>query len=957
MMRKLTTYIFFLFALILSSCEKEIERVDGTPYTLTFTYSAADMNSVSLSRVLTPSEESAVQDLYIMLFEADEQGANRLVHHHYFTKQELRVIKADDKHSAAGQIDLDHVAPGRYYIAGVANVMSTSKEKSKQSLLEELNGVQCLTDLNNLTASLDNNGNVDRIKPELLMSGFYTDVASPGHTGMDIANITGNDVLSGTLHLRRVDSRIKFTVVNDAPTTIKHFELVSWQVMNVPSTAGLFNSEVDKSDFEYAPSVEKINFDDVEQNRTTFEFYLMENTQLPQQNIPTTATDPYHLREKRDDNGSFVYAPHDATYVVIRAYMEIAMPATDDTPAYTRTADVSYTIHLGYCEGADRQARANDFNCRRNTRYNYTIKIRGVDKIVLEATNQSEEQSGAEGTITDAVDGELLTVDAHYSTFNIALTPQEIDKMIYLIRTPFGVYGNGAIGVAQAPFDPTDANCTWIRFAETINLATLVPFAETVDNQADAIGGKQWLMNIEELNARYSDPDDDSHRYFTVFVDEYTYADKNPSEYVNLPSREMYLYTAGNVSADGGSIYINGKYRFQQRSIQSYYSNTVTSLLGIEHLDETKGRNLNWSVTNANNGNNNNNERNNWDANDGWKNSARSANGRCVLVGKRWDEYASLTTPDDLGFKTFQMNTTATRPRGQQEENSSNDFYEILYACLSRNRDENRNGIIDAEELKWYVPTYNQYFEIYMGAAALETPLFDASTIPASAGNNGGMNCRNDFHFAASDCQKIFAEQGCSSNNLHWTNGGASKWARNIRCVRNLNATATGVGTDMTEAGVSTLPSKPFIYDAATRTIELTNINPRCLRSTFIGPMSWLARHDNFNYAVNSPYRKFQFAKNLADGYNKDNWEASLTTNTICNDYYEEPDGSDRGTWRFPNQRELNMIWMVLGNTGELISGSNWKYDNIRFCCVNSSVSYLQAPGNNHRVRPVRDIR
>ncbi|MCQ5300080.1 hypothetical protein NE644_22010, partial [Blautia wexlerae] len=45
--------------------------------------------------------------------------------------------------------------------------------------------------------------------------------------------------------------------------------------------------------------------------------------------------------------------------------------------------------------------------------------------------------------------------------------------------------------------------------------------------------------------------------------------------------------------------------------------------------------------------------------------------------------------------------------------------------CLSRNRDENGNGKIDLDELKWYLPATDQLASMFLGAKSLPSPLFD----------------------------------------------------------------------------------------------------------------------------------------------------------------------------------------------------------------------------------------
>lgn len=40
------------------------------------------------------------------------------------------------------------------------------------------------------------------------------------------------------------------------------------------------------------------------------------------------------------------------------------------------------------------------------------------------------------------------------------------------------------------------------------------------------------------------------------------------------------------------------------------------------------------------------------------------------------------------------------------------------------------------------------------------------------------------------------------------------------------------------------------------------------------------------------------------------------TTQNLCADYYENPDGSDKGLWRIPNQRELMLMLIKSTESG-----------------------------------------
>lgn len=980
-------------ALLAVSCERpemDSEAMEyGRPVDVTLQYTTPRM---AVQTRLFEGEESKVNDLYVFLFDVTDE--HNKVYGHYYSQEELQDGTAGTNHTTAGKIKLEGVPTGQYQIRAVANIRGGYMT---ENLMGELEKVESLNELNELTASLSAPGVVDRLMPALFMSGVYNaETSNDDHATPGEAVINGKGQLNGFIHLRRVDSKIKFNLIKNNDK-IKKFEPVSWQVFNVPAAVPVFEqgdaNGVIISKYETSPLKDRNAFDQQTQGQVSFEFYLPENKQNLKAEITGVDNDKaYYEREKKETNTDvngvkpFKYAPQNATYVEICANMEIEMKDDENGTPYTRTAEVKYTVHLGYCKGSTELDKANDWSNLRNTTYTYTIKVQGVDKIVVEAKNEGEEQPGAEGIVMDPIGGEEITVDAHYATFNIALTRADIRSMKYLIRTHFGTYeekdetetrATWSLIPGSKAFDGSIEDCNWIKFAKTSNESTLVSYAETRDTKAEADeAGKTWLMNVDELKKEYGNEsagisDEKEDLFFTVFVNENVYTKRRPIEYVNKEPRELTLFTSGNISEDGNSIYIKGKYKFRQRSIQTYYNRESESMLGVEHSDETKGYNLTWSVTNPTN-----EEFKNWSKIEGWTNVAKgkTEDSSTGLEGKFWETYAELTEPDMKGYKTFQMKTafgTPKRVAGKQEEDpKSLDYYEILYACLSRNRDNNRNGEIDADELRWYLPAQDQYQQIFMGGVALEHPLFDVSTITENDKDGNDWKCQNKFHFASSDCYKLFAEQGCSTNNVFWSNVSGeknlsptanSKWARNIRCVRNLHSDGNG-GTKNEGDGISQLPVTPYSHNEIDRIISLDYYNESCLRSTFISGGGFLAAHNVFDNGKNSPYKKFKYAKNtVAISLNSYTvWQANVAANTACKNYAEETDESDRGKWRIPNQRELVLIWMEKGQITPnitTISASSDRFIKERYAGTSSLVQMPDIVSNGrYDVIPVRDM-
>ena len=116
---------------------------------------------------------------------------------------------------------------------------------------------------------------------------------------------------------------------------------------------------------------------------------------------------------------------------------------------------------------------------------------------------------------------------------------------------------------------------------------------------------------------------------------------------------------------------------------------------------------------------------------------------------------------------------------------SLNKKDKLLYACLQRNRDDNGNGRIDADEVKWYPAAIDQYTDIWVGRAALpiETYLY-SNEIPTSQGYR---------RYLSSDGKELYAEEGASIGsfgfvyaNSIWSTSDKIEKKYDYRCLRNL---------------------------------------------------------------------------------------------------------------------------------------------------------------------------
>lgn len=684
-------------------------------------------------------------------------------------------------------------------------------------------------------------------------------------------------------------------------------------------------------------------------------------------------------------------------------------PVSKDTKgAVRREGYANYTVHLGYIEGGNNKEKATDFNCRRNMKYTYNVTVNSLTNIIVEAFNNDEKQSGAEGDVTDVQDVNRIELDAHYAVFNIQLSNKDRQNLKWMIEAPYdnvthSYYADDyrANGSHYADRDKlaSDQFYTWIRFKPTTDAETLRRYRDHTDEPEANIWTLEQLADpdkyhgVDEQGTEVTDVNSETQLWYTVFVDEYVYhkdANGNPTDkevegrgtveggwhaYVNQNPRIVWIACNNrHISEDKESMYMNSKYMISQNSILTYYSSTAqtpnNTALGLERENETFGLNLAWSQTawdalsspNADNGR--------WNV---WYYLTESKDGildenKTTATRLKWEDMA-VTDKVTIGKTTYTSLAPFKRDAIKQEQFTETDgktaqifmpkyiststntlykgenrttyntsynpnpsadapYYEVLTACMSRNRDENGNGIIDVNEMKWYVPTTGKYARIILGRAVIpksirlmnfdETPYYGFKN---SKKNTGNSDHNTRHHFASSDRKILWAEEGTSTSN--WLQSDWDMGAWEIRCVRNLGVNMERVinNDPVTQA----YEFKDFVF-------SLTYYDEACKRA----PQSnHLLSHD-VQSAINQPAAKFEVAQENCsnqnttidsnsnikfeenddkrgayihrDNYNTLNWKEACDNNYICGGYSQKTDKSDLGSWRVPNQKELVMM-------------------------------------------------
>lgn len=703
----------------------------------------------------------------------------------------------------------------------------------------------------------------------------------------------------------------------------------------------------------------------------------------------------------------------------------------DFSDVTNRTALVTYVVHLGYI-GKD----ANDFNCYRNARYTYNIKVKSVNNVIVEAFRNGENQPGAEGEVNDVTET-FFNLDCHFNVFNIYFTKEQLDKFNFLIRTyennvPYEIkyFGKGNPNNINEPHDTDDRHTDqnwkyygWVQFVRNDNItatsdlgtAALAAFPKP----ADYNGRLYYLKDLADQKSTLTNGK--SGQGFTVYVKEYTYEAEYGETgygneegnrwigYVNQPNRIAQFNVDLQESSDKGCIYYKSKYALSQESIQTYYnlsgigSDEKVTALGIEHDNEVFGMNLRWpsEVTGLDSDNGRYNVYLGYGGGKSeveWKtvvdltslqNINAINNTKQTALAYHIPTAARTTSvPKTVQIASGSLTGSSGKYNGPGDkdfdpQNGSNAQYiHALSACMNRNKDENGNGIIDNEELKWYVPAAGKYLRVIIGRNSLRTPLmnYDQLSLPAGCGSDANTL----YHFASSDNKIIWVDEGASSSTFY----GGGDWSHapwQVRCIRNLGTNLTTVtkGEKVTPAYLT--EHDPTTYGGV---VKVHRYYGASLREPQTAPLPMHKSSDAYNrmarYGFEIAPRGNNFSDNSAEEVPKLNqntvtpsnsgtsyasYSNAIINNTFCQKLVTE---TGRTGWRVPNQKEIIIImrmgllsgslyatctqehWANFGTPGSSSLPLSWNY---RMVTVNASDKIATAPVNTlNGLRCVRDL-
>lgn len=879
-------YLLMGVALLLSSCSEDIfpgGSESNEDVTISLAYSDVSPRDIVVNSRATDAEERHLDNLYIYIFDGNgnlkgykgiEGEVNLNQNTSNTTKAEITGIKTRSGESYIYAVA--NISTGLYPVETSSGTVAANKLPI--NLNEETaraGGYDFTLDQLKALTFKRNNTSID-ITSAFLMSGAVQD---GNLVNITTAGTIAND--DNAIRLSRIVSKVKFTIKAAKTTGVtRSFKLETYDIMNI-AVDGSLVGKIDGNSRNKTTNVNKnigntVRPNDVENDAQFFEVYLPENLQDAVHNVTTQA-------EREDDSQSipkeFTNAPAKGTYVVLKGKYE------ETTSSSTKSADVTYYVHLGDCT-----KDKNNYDVERNCKYTYNITVAGVEKIIVEAKKESgADQPGAEGVVLEyGATGKNMTLDSHYEYMVMRFYQKDIQALkaagkgyfyqVYALGNHTDVINVGATTVGKT----NGVDTSWIQFAikcrrdgssstyseDKTARGTACSYPGTNANDLYTVDKflKYLYDNANSTSIWTGGYDYNKGSYYvdaTCFISENYYKNLTWNQYVNdVDKRAFYVANEVKTSNDGRSVYAQTQYGLTQYNIQTFYDRSKAGSItayGCETINDEEGKDFTVKG----------------------KGSQTSSYGRDT-----WNGHTNMLA--DINKKSDTWETL--------KDNSS-----LIKACMSRNRDLNGDGKISDDEIRWYAPTISQYIGIWIGEEIMsgESKLFNKATSTLSTSNDPG--CRMLYYSSTYDQNTYFSEEGLATNH-----NSSDYPPKLVRCLRNLKSN---------DVGYNRTPDKYYTYKSSV--VTLNNVDEKALNTS--GEQGELNAHTERS-ALNKPAKKFKISndKYYGEGYTdwRGNWHWTGVTPTQehvvdgtfkCYNYYEEGDKK----WRVPNQRELSVMYLV----------------------------------------------
>lgn len=941
------------------------EVVEGVPITVTMKLAGTPAADVTVDTRASGDDLSTLSNLTIYVF--DGNGTYQQTVSTLDGFESLEIINGPTGTSDVTYEVNFETTSGTKKLLAVGNSTSSVWSEANNINVSTMNFEELKKHLANLNIPLNQDGEFSR--PATITSDGQMMITGKNEGIQFDTNGTvvnwGESENNIAVKMKRIMAHVTFNITPPKDGNAKGtFIPTSYKVYNVPTKACLVNMDDDNTIITGDGAVGFNHFASMTINPAindvySFDFYMPENIYDENSKVNSyQARDVWTKKTEMLLGKKWSNAPQTSTFVVISGTYSgnstVDDNGTENSGNHAVTGDVQYTIHLG--DFSDLTGNNGNYSVARNVSYTYNVSVKGVNKIVVEALTNREEQPGAEGQIF-TYDGSTYSyeLDAHYEqlfleynlssitsavtqkldTYNSNIKDAEIDKAIadnlilviqseamdythdgddYTVQNkrgtlrPYQIYADAV----QNKKDPTEAknnvwkgsgtgiqptggfDYQWIEFwpqtsgtelaaypgvSEWSRASTLTAAEENMV-YGTAKGDTARLKDVYDvivamgkavkkiyINGSMTPTGDtpnadgicivkDGDNYvarFTAFVNEYYYYEhplthakvKSWDVFVNKIPREMIIAMSSKISADGNSSYSQVYSYITQRSMETFYNSRATAIngFGIETYNETpltqNGVNFTFGTAKCTT-----------------SSGLSDTNGRSnqiALIGinqgiNQYNEWNYYISTEKNGW----FNSTNTN---HKEHKLSIDAYSNNYrqrgayaACLSRNRDLNGNGTIDESEVRWFLPSVNEYLRIGIGSSALSNAAQLYIGNKASLDNDIYNQTGDKLYVTANNLADgtLFYTSSIDNHRTYWAVEKGSygvdgeSWTANnapkpIRCIRVLPTNITSVDTESDAtyepindpSGLTTLKFKDRLVDRLYRNGVYTSLLSR----------------------------------------------------------------------------------------------------------------------------------